>query len=273
VRFANDIVVSRSGWKPEDGVVALRSGGPANHEHADRNSVIFAAHGERMFHDPYHAAYPYTEPHWVLRLTSAHTAVLIDGKGHQYHDGHEGTNASWAEARVIDYRSTRKSMVVTSDATDAYTLVNNDVQQVHRSLVFLKPDILLIFDHIRLGATALPAQLRFQVDDSDEKGAVSAGEAFFAITRPRATLHAACHARGSLICRTGKIDVPPDKGIHPFAEVESAASRDHLLLTVCTSQVSGKEHGALAVTWEDERLTSPSRRQTGPPQLPSDNPP
>src|SRR4051812_1069126 len=44
VRLSNDIVISRTGWSPEDGVVALRSGGPANHEHADRNSVIFKAH-------------------------------------------------------------------------------------------------------------------------------------------------------------------------------------------------------------------------------------
>ncbi len=104
VRFANDWVVSRSGWKEGDTVVALRSGGPSNHEHADRNSVIFKAYGERLFHDPFKAAYSYTEPHWLLRLTEAHTAVLIGGKGHQYHDGHEGTNASWAEAKIIEYR-------------------------------------------------------------------------------------------------------------------------------------------------------------------------
>ncbi len=59
----------------------VRSGGPSNHEHADRNSVIFKAFGERLFHDPFHAAYSYTQPHWLLRQTEAHTAVLIGGKG------------------------------------------------------------------------------------------------------------------------------------------------------------------------------------------------
>ncbi len=58
-------------------------------------------------------------------------------------------------------------MVVTSDATAAYRLVNKDVLQVHRTLVFLKPDVLLIHDRVRLGTTPLPVQLRFQVDDSD----------------------------------------------------------------------------------------------------------
>ena len=57
-RMKNDLVVSRTGWAPDDSVVALRSGGPANHEHADRNSIIFKAHGDRLFNDPFRAAYP-----------------------------------------------------------------------------------------------------------------------------------------------------------------------------------------------------------------------
>lgn len=251
VRFSNDIVVSRSGWGADDGLVALRSGGPANHEHADRNSVIFKAYGERLFHDPYKAAYPYTEPHWILRLTPAHTAVLIDGKGHQYHDGHEGTNASWAEARVIAYKASPTAMMVTSDATEAYKLVNKDVLQVHRTLVFLKPDILLLHDRVRLGTTPLPVQLRFQVDDSDEKGSVTSEGSAFDITRPRATLHGTLFAGGSVQTRTGKINVPPDKGIHPYAEAESSPALDHAILTVCTAQAKGKEHGSLAVVWRE----------------------
>ena len=34
-RFSNDWMVARTGWGERDTVVALRSGGPANHEHAD----------------------------------------------------------------------------------------------------------------------------------------------------------------------------------------------------------------------------------------------
>jgi hypothetical protein len=56
-RQANDIVISRTGWTAQDNVLALRSGGPGNHEHADRNSVIFKAYGERLLHDPFRAAY------------------------------------------------------------------------------------------------------------------------------------------------------------------------------------------------------------------------
>ena len=84
----------------DDTVVALRSGGPGNHEHADRNSVIFKAHGERLLNDPVHASYSTKDPKWLLRQTEAHTAVLIDGKGHVYHDGRDGTNSSAAAATI-----------------------------------------------------------------------------------------------------------------------------------------------------------------------------
>ncbi len=184
VRFANDIVVSHTGWDTESSVVALRSGGPANHEHADRNSVIFKAYGERLLHDPLKAAYPYTLPHWVLRLTGAHTAVLIDGKGHQYHDGHEGTNASWAEAQVVQYKPSASDLVVTSDATGAYRLVIPDVTLVRRTLIFLKPDIILLFDRVRLGSTKLKVQLRYQVYNGDEQGVPQTRETGFMIKRP-----------------------------------------------------------------------------------------
>ncbi|MDB6128282.1 MAG: hypothetical protein JWM35_2178, partial [Verrucomicrobia bacterium] len=119
-RQALGIVVSRTGWTESDSVVTLRSGGPVNHEHADRNSVIFTAHGERLLNDPVHAAYSTKDPKWLLRQTEAHTAVLIDGKGHIYHDGHDGTNSSSANAAIQDYRVGPDWMSVTSDAADAY---------------------------------------------------------------------------------------------------------------------------------------------------------
>ncbi|HKK18906.1 MAG TPA: hypothetical protein VJ952_09535 [Opitutales bacterium] len=40
-----DWVFCRTGWEPDDAALGFRSGGPANHEHADRNSFIFKIHG------------------------------------------------------------------------------------------------------------------------------------------------------------------------------------------------------------------------------------
>jgi hypothetical protein len=247
VRLSNDVVTGRTGWTERSSVAALRSGGPANHEHADRNSVIFAAYGERLFHDPYKAAYSYTDPHWLLRLTGAHTAVLIDGKGHQYHDGHEGTNASWAEAHVESYEDRKGDLFVTSDATEAYRLVLPGVTRVLRSMLFVKPDILILLDRIRLSDHPLSVQLRFQIDNSDGKGSVAADATGFRITRPHAHLQASVHGTTALAVRTGTLPLPSEHGVHPFAEVQSAEAVEHIILTVCTAQESGKPHGILRV--------------------------
>ncbi len=250
VRMANDLVISRTGWAAEDTVVALRSGGPANHEHADRNSVIFKAHGERLFHDPFKAAYIPTSPRWLLRQTEAHTALLIGGRGHQYHDGSEGTNSSWATASVTDYRTGDGWMAVTSDATEAYQLVRSSVMHVERTVVFLKPDVLLLLDRVRLAKDAAPVQLRFQICNEDGRGHADAAGARFAITRPHATLCATVHATGPVSAAVGRLALPDIEGIYLFAEVTSAAALEHAVLTVATAQKAGAAHGALAVTRE-----------------------
>ena len=247
VRFVNDIVVSRTGWDAGASVVAMRSGGPANHEHADRNSVIFSAYGERLLHDPFKAAYSHTEPHWMLRLTEAHTALLIDGKGHQYHDGHEGTNASWAEARVEQFTTAGGAMVVSSDATQAYRLVFSDAGLVRRTLIFLKPDVLIFLDQVRFTEGPRTVQLRFQVDGDDGNGSATAGAFLFRILRPNASLQGQVTGTGQCAAATGMLPLPKEHGIHPYVEVTSASAKTHTLLTVCTASGLNGSHGALVV--------------------------
>lgn len=242
-RFANDWVVSRTGWDESSSVFALRSGTPANHEHADRNSVVFKAYGERLLHDPFKAAYPYTQPHWVLRLTEAHTAVLINGKGHQYHDGHEGTNASWAEAKIIDYQPSPQHLIVTSEATEAYKLVNPDVELVRRSIIFVKPNILLLLDRVRMKSSPAKVQLRYQVYNEDGKGTAKIEKETFRIERPQANLYGSVFSPQPMALRTDFHNVPKDIGVYPYIEAESKEAREHLLLTVCTAQETGKAFG------------------------------
>lgn len=247
VRFDNDWVTSRTGWGVMDSVVAMRSGGPANHEHADRNSVIFKAYGERLFHDPLHAAYSHTEPHWLLRLTESHTAVLINGKGHQYHDGHEGTNSSWAEAQVKQYINGKNHVIVTSDATEAYHLVNPNVEAVYRTLIFLKPDVLLLFDRVRMKDAPATVQARFQAYNEDNNAKLQIDGGGFTITRPQASLKAMVKSITEVTIDTDKLKVPEANGIHPYVEVNSKAAQEHFLLTACTAQQSTKPHGELSI--------------------------
>ena len=251
VRLSNDWVISRTGWAPEDTVLALRSGGPANHEHADRNSVIFKAHGERLFSDPFKAGYSPSVPRWLLRLTEAHSAVLINGRGHQYHDGSEGTNSSWANARVTDFRTGPNWMTVTSDATEAYALVLPDVTLVTRTLIFLKPDVLLLLDRVDLKSPA-PVQVRYQVFNEDGLGKAAANGAAFSIDRPLASLRGTLSSRASVSASAGQLALPASEGIFPFIEGVSAPALRHELLTVATATAAGGAHGTLTVVSDAE---------------------
>ncbi|MSU23146.1 MAG: hypothetical protein EXS32_04900 [Opitutus sp.] len=247
-RMSNDLVISRTGWTARDSVLAFRSGGPGNHEHADRNSVIFKAYGERLLHDPTRAAYIATQPRWILRLTGAHTAVLINGQGHQYHDGSEGTNASWSFARVIDYRTGPGWMTVTSDVTDAYQLVNRSVARVARTLVFLKPDIVVFLDRVTLADAKASVQVRFQANNEDLAATLSLPGDNFLIARPRATLLGHVARRPGLTVRLGKLPLAEKDGSQPFAEVESAEATDHEILNVCSARPTGEAHGDLRLS-------------------------
>lgn len=248
------IVISRTGWTANDSVLSLRSGEPENHEHADRNSLIFAAHGDRLLHDPLKANYSPRDPKWFLRLTAAHTAVLIDGRGHQYHNGEEGTNASKACAHLTDHRVGLDWMSAVSDATAAYALTGLPVRHVQRTVIFLKPDVLIVCDEVRLD-TALGVQTRWQVVNEDGRGAVTTEGNTFTITRPQATLRAVTAANAGFTIRADRLPLPDSGGSYPFAAVTSAAATEHCLLTVCTAAPAGEAHGTIALessgeTWQ-----------------------
>ena len=228
--------------------MALRSGGPGNHEHADRNSVIFKAYGERLFHDPFRAAYVAKQPRWLLRQTEAHTAVLINGQGHQYHNGSEGTNASWAFAHVTDFRTGAGWMTVTSEAAEAYQLVNDQVTRVQRTLVFLKPDVVIILDRVALKDATATVQVRFQMFNEDLRANLQVGGDEFTITRPHASLVGRMASRNGAVLRAGKLALEEETGMYQFAEIASPEGAEHEILTVGTARPAGKTHGKLKIT-------------------------
>jgi hypothetical protein len=145
-------------------------------------------------------------------------------------------------------------MAITSDATEAYRLVDGAVQLVERTLVFLKPDVLLVLDRVKL-TTARSAQLRFQVFNDDGSGSASATAAAFAIERPLASLAATVHSSASVACTTGQLDLPANEGVFPFVEATSGAATEHTLLTVATTAPRTESHGRLTVLHQNGAWT------------------
>ena len=247
-RLEPGLIVSRTGWTDQDSVVCLRSGKPINHEHADRNSLLFSAFGERLFNDPIKASYDPQHPRWLLRETEAHTALLINGRGHIYHRGEEGTNASRAHAELVTHQVGLNWMSATSVATEAYRLAGHPASLVARTIVFVQPNILIVLDAIDL-APPQPIEIRYQVHNDDGQGALTAVTPHFEIRRPQAHLQAQVVATNPVRVSTGKLDLPIEHGVYPFASIISPASRQHRVLTLCSASPRLAPTTAATLTW------------------------
>jgi hypothetical protein len=264
-----DWIVGRSGYATEDLVVAMRSGPPQNHEHADRNSLIVKCFGEKLVVDPMRPPYNFADPAWRMRLTEGHSALLIDGKGHQYVDGREGTNASRAEAQIVRWGERDGYAFWTSDATQAYSLTIPDVQSVTRSVIILyRIPAVVVLDKVIKKSEPSVIQARFYASNTDGKGSVTVDESSFTIVRPHAFLGGRSIGSAGASYRAGRPAIPERQAVqHPFADVSSVTPEREILLCsvlvplrnssgVATVQLTRKENIYSAHIGDDMRAVN-----------------
>ncbi|MFV1980256.1 MAG: heparinase II/III family protein [Rhodothermia bacterium] len=230
-----DWMVVRTGFEPVDLVVAMRSGGPANHEHADRNSIIVKCFGEQLVTDPYRPPYSYSDPSWMMRTTAGHSAVLVDGKGHQYVDGKEGTNSSEAWARIVQSGLRDGYSFWTSDATQAYALVNPEISWVARTIVVTFDDpAILVVDRLETTGRPMSLTARFFGYNYDGNGTIEAGADRFVVRRPGALAVGASFSPGGAVAEVGRLPIPAERSDrHPFVDVATGElSNNQTLVTL-----------------------------------------
>lgn len=250
-----DWIVGRTGYGTEDLVVALRSGGPMNHEHADRNSIILKAFGEQLVADPHRPPYSFTDPSWIMRHTLGHSAVLVDGQGHQYVDGKEGTNASLAWAHIIRKGERNGYFFWTSDATPGYQLVTSDVASITRTVIALYelPAVILL-DKVQKSKTPSGIQARFFCYNNDNKDETLAEENGFTISRPAARLKGFSGGNSAVSYATHRLPIPEEKAkMYPFVEVSTnAAQKETLLISVLLPERIQDDKSAGMIEWVEK---------------------
>lgn len=228
-------IICRSGWEPADAVLAFKSGGPANHEHADRNHLTFKLNGERLLQDHFGAAYDRRSDGWKMRQTAAHNAVLIDGHGHHYVDGTEGTNDSQAYANILDYQDHGNVVCWTSDATPGYIIKNYHVTQVQRSVIYAKPGTIIVFDQVKFRYRPQTVDVRFFPDNRDDAAQLSVDGNRFTLMRPAAILHGLVVSDCEAAPRLSRLDVKPETGDFPCVEVHAPEGLSHHIVTVLST--------------------------------------
>jgi hypothetical protein len=146
---ARGSAVMRSGWLPQDTVISLRVGPWFNHEHHDQGSFRVAAYGEELVAEAGYADY-YRDPYYAAYFSQApaHNTVVVDDDPFSQED-YDGRywpafqNFAKSERHVfspgIDY--------LTANLAPAYGDASQ-IQRLTREYVFIKPDILIVHDHI-----------------------------------------------------------------------------------------------------------------------------
>jgi len=249
-----DRVVARTGFGRDDLVVAMRSGPPANHEHADRNSLIVKYLGERLVTDPNRPPYNWKDPSWSLRLTKGHSGVLVDGRGHEYVNGVEGTNPSRAYARITHDEASAEHALWTSDATQPYRLIDTEIKQVERTVAVLyKEKAVVVVDRFAKYSKPSTFTARFFGYNPDGQLGQEVSGTGFILQRPHAALRATTHCTVGKNILAGTLDIAPEMAAeNPFIDVVTAPCLEARLITVLS--LAGTQAGTVAadVSVKDE---------------------
>lgn len=116
-----------------------------NHSHADQNSLVVAAGGRPLAIDSGHYD-GYQTPHWWqwYKQTRAHNAITFDGgQGQLVYESN-----GYAPGALTRFEHTGAWDIVQGDATAAYGGALSDAR---RSVLFLRPDRILVYDRLASG--------------------------------------------------------------------------------------------------------------------------
>ncbi len=142
--------VMRNGWDPQDGMLLFDCGehgyGPAGHGHSDALSFQLYALGYPFLVDAgtfsYNLDYAWRD---AFRGTRAHNTVAVDGQEQSV----PRDRMSWesvAHARVRTWRSTRWFDLADGEH-DGFGRLTDPVTH-RRAIVYLKPDVWIVFDRL-----------------------------------------------------------------------------------------------------------------------------
>ena len=187
-----------------------------------------------------------------MLLTPGHSAALVDGQGHQYVSGNEGTNSSEARASIIRHGVRDGYMFWTSDATAAYRLVIPDVEVITRTMITLtRVPAVIVIDKLIKKTTPSTLQARFYAFNTDGKGSATAAEEGFAITRPSAMLRGLAIAGSGVAVHSALPDIPAERAkTYPFIEASTVRPQKESFLVSVLEAVRGTGRGSATVTAE-----------------------
>lgn len=143
----------RSGWDAGATFLFFKGGSNAwSHTHLDLNSFCLYSRGERLAVDPGPAPYSLAYWHSVEPAihTNWHNCIVVDGAHQripaQYAMSYDLEEAGDCYSRFADELSGPGFEMVRGDASSAY---GDSLQRAWRDVVYLKPDVFVMYDDLR----------------------------------------------------------------------------------------------------------------------------
>jgi hypothetical protein len=150
--------------------------GAFNHSHADQNSFVINAGGQRLaIESGYYDSYK--SPHWLqwLKTTRAKNAITFDGGKGQIFFEQTGYK-KMGYGRITRFETHADYDITSGDATPAY---DGALSQAQRTLVYIRPNIVIVHDRL---ASANPRQWEWNIHalqkmrvESDRKIEIESG--------------------------------------------------------------------------------------------------
>lgn len=147
------VATMRSGWDDDATFIGFKSAKQdVSHSQSDANSFVVSSRGERLLVDegtwPYAALlgffdYEGRRFNYDANGTIGHNSLMVDGQGQ--HPAGRGYGGEYS-GEIVDFTAGTDVDIVVGDAAAAY---GGRLERYRRSLAFVKPDLVLIYDQVR----------------------------------------------------------------------------------------------------------------------------
>jgi hypothetical protein len=143
--------------------------GAFNHQSADQNAFVINAGGERLaIESGYFDAYNSDHwQYWVKRTRSKNAITFDGGQGQVAWEHLPDPFRAAGFGSIVQQFSSADYDVVTGDATQAY---NGALTQAKRSMVYLRPNLVLVYDRL---ASDIPRQWEWNIHALNQMNVVS----------------------------------------------------------------------------------------------------
>ena len=159
--------------------------------------------------------------------------MLVDGEGHLYNNGVEGTNSTIAQARLLSKGGGTGYSHWVSDATQAYRVANYEIRSVVRATIvcFDLPAVIVV-DRVSKWKNASTVEARFFADNWEDKATVKATREGWTIRRPGAWAQGKVFSRNAVKVDTGHLSIPQERAVqHPYAVAKTEPTMATTLVT------------------------------------------